>query len=207
MQTYDFLMLVVLIGTAVFGFIKGMAWQIASLASIVVSYYVALNFSGQMATIFGSSAPWNKYVAMLVIYVACSFAIWLVFRVVSGTIDRVKLKEFDRQMGALFGIAKGVLFCVAITFFAVTLLPIEHKEKVIASRSGHYIGVLLTKVEAIVPPEFPDTVEKLLHRVKEEVQPDDTYPADQQAPEGWPTNLPQDVQIDWSEPWPSPGQE
>ena len=48
-------------------------------------------------------------------------AIWLVFRLVSGLIDRVRLKEFDRQMGALFGAAKGVLLCVAITFFAVTL--------------------------------------------------------------------------------------
>ena len=37
-----------------------------------------------------------------------------------GAIDRVKLNEFDRQMGALVGFAKGVLLCIAITFFAVT---------------------------------------------------------------------------------------
>ena len=42
MQTYDMLMLVVLVGATVFGFWKGMAWQIASLASLVVSYFASL---------------------------------------------------------------------------------------------------------------------------------------------------------------------
>ena len=37
------------------------------------------------------------------------------------TIDRLKLKEFDRQIGAIFGLAKGVLWCAVITFFTVTL--------------------------------------------------------------------------------------
>lgn len=202
MQTYDFLMLAVLIGTAVFGFVKGMAWQIASLASIVVSYFAALKFAARIAPIFGDSEPWNKYVAMLVVYIACSFAIWLVFRVVAQAIDRVKLKEFDRQMGALVGVAKGVLFCVAITFFAVTLLPAEKKEEVLASRSGHYIGVLLTKAESIVPPEFQDTVGPLLHKVNERVNPDFDHPADSQNPPTWPNSLPQDVNIDWSGTWP-----
>ena len=58
---------------------------------------------------------------MLVLYVVTAGAIWLLFRLVSGIIDRLKLKEFDRQLGALFGLAKGVLYCVIITFFAVTL--------------------------------------------------------------------------------------
>ena len=202
MQTYDFLMLAVLIGTAIFGFVKGMAWQIASLASLVVSYFVALKFSPQIAPIFGNTEPWNMYVAMLVIFIACSFAIWLAFRVVAETIDRVKLKEFDRQMGALFGAAKGVLFCVAITFFAVTLLPAENKEDVLASRSGHYIGVLLTKAESVVPPEFPDAVGRLLHQVNERVNPDHAHSVDLPGTEPWPDELPQDVNINWSGAWP-----
>ena len=122
MQTYDFLMLFVLLGTTLFGFVKGLAWQVAYLASLVVSYFVALRFSTQLAPMFGESEPFNRYVAMLAIYVGTSFAIWMIFRVVAGTIDRVKLKEFDRQMGALIGFARGVLWCIAITFFAATLL-------------------------------------------------------------------------------------
>ena len=36
-----------------FGFWKGMAWQLASLASLVVSYIAALQFSERLAPTFG----------------------------------------------------------------------------------------------------------------------------------------------------------
>ena len=52
-----------------FGFWKGMAWQIASLASLVVSYFAALRFSEQLAPMFGDQAPLNRFVAMLAIYI------------------------------------------------------------------------------------------------------------------------------------------
>ena len=42
---YDILMLVVLVACTLFGLWKGMAWQLASLASLIVSYIVALKFS------------------------------------------------------------------------------------------------------------------------------------------------------------------
>ena len=64
MQTYDMIMVLVLVGATVFGFWKGMAWQIASLASLVVSYFAALRFSDQLAPVFGQQAPLNKFAAM-----------------------------------------------------------------------------------------------------------------------------------------------
>ncbi|MBI3465656.1 MAG: CvpA family protein, partial [Planctomycetes bacterium] len=146
MDGYDLLMLVVLIGATVFGGMKGMAWQIASVASLGVSYLVSLKFSSQLAPMFGEQAPWNRFLAMLVLYLATSLAIWIAFRFVARFIERVKLKEFDRQVGALVGFAKGVLLCVAITFFVVTLSETA-RDAVLKSRSGRYIAVLLNKVD------------------------------------------------------------
>src|SRR5687767_3696119 len=83
MQTYDMMMLVVLVGATVFGFWKGMAWQIASLASLIVSYFAALRFSEQLAPVFGQQAPLNRFVAMAAIYVGTSFFIWTLFRFIS----------------------------------------------------------------------------------------------------------------------------
>ena len=171
METYDLFMLLVLGAATLFGFWKGFAWQVASVASLVLSYVAALRFSAQLAPKFGDSAPWNKFVAMLVIYVAVSAAIWLAFRLVSGAIDRVKLNEFDHQLGAILGLAKGVLWCVAITFFAVTLLPTTQKEKIISSRAGRYIVVLLDKTEAVVPPEIHDVIQPLIDRIERGFDP------------------------------------
>src|SRR5262245_54586300 len=72
MQSYDFLMLAVLIGCMVFGAWKGMAWQVASLASIGASYLVAVRFSETLAPVISAEAPWNKAAAMLILYVATS---------------------------------------------------------------------------------------------------------------------------------------
>jgi hypothetical protein len=89
---------------------------------------------------------------MLLLYLVTSAAIWLAFRLVAGIIDRVRLKDFDRQIGALFGFTKGVLLCLVITFFAVTLSE-SLRQNVLRTYSGHYIAVLIKQTSPIMPPE------------------------------------------------------
>ena len=83
MQTYDIVMLVVLVAATLFGAWKGLAWQIASLASIVASYFVAVEFRDQVAQMLTAEPPWNKFLAMLILYVGTYFVIWLAFRFVA----------------------------------------------------------------------------------------------------------------------------
>src|SRR5215471_10105990 len=113
MDWFDILMLTVLGGATLLGAWKGMAWQIASLGSLVLSYFLALRFSAQIAPMFGASAPWNRFIAMLVIYLATSVVVWLAFRLVAGFLDLIKLRDFDHQVGGLFGFVKGLLLCLA----------------------------------------------------------------------------------------------
>jgi membrane protein required for colicin V production len=206
MQTYDLLMLLVLVCATIFGFWKGMAWQLASLASLVVSYLAALKFSERLAPTFGSTAPWNRFVAMLVIYMVTSFMIWTAFRLISGVIDKVKLEAFDKQLGAMFGFAKGVLLCVAVTFFAVTLLPPTQGEMIVGSQSGQYIVAFLNKADAVVPPELHEVIGPYLHKVQERLNGGQqaSFPAGgAQAPSSgwsWPSWLksePAAPQIEW----------
>jgi membrane protein required for colicin V production len=97
-ETYDFVMLTVLVGTALFGAIKGFAWQLASIASIVVSYLVAYNFREPLSQSIQADPPWNRFLAMLILFIGTSLVIWVAFRMVSNTIDRLRLKEFDRRL-------------------------------------------------------------------------------------------------------------
>lgn len=170
MQTYDILMIVVLIGATVLGFWKGIAWQIASLASLALSYFVALKFSTQLAPLFGDQQPWNRFVAMLVLYIATALVVWLVFRFVGGVIDRMKLTEFDRQLGALFGLAKGVLLCVAITLFAVSLLSEPQRKTILDSHSGYYIALLLDRSHAVMPEEIHEVLHPYIHKAQETLE-------------------------------------
>ncbi len=175
MSAYDFIMLGVLIVTVLHGFWKGLAWQIASLTAIVLSYFLALRFSVQLAPLFGSQAPLNRFVAMFAIYVATSLVVWLSFRFVSDFINRLKLQEFDRQIGALFGAVKGVLWCVAITFFTLSLLP-SARDMVLQSQSGHYIALLLDQANQVMPAEFHELLDPYLHKLHDELEPDGNQP-------------------------------
>jgi membrane protein required for colicin V production len=94
-ETYDLLMLIVLVGATIFGAWKGMAWQLASLASVVVSVMVAMQFGATLAPYISQDERWNRFIAMLILYLVTSVAVWLAFRLVAGAIDRVRLKDFD----------------------------------------------------------------------------------------------------------------
>ena len=81
-------------------------------------------------------------------------------------IERVKLKEFDRQMGGIIGIAKGVLWCLVITFFSVTLSE-PMRKAVLHSYSGYYIAVLIHRAEPIIPPEISNVLGEYIKKLDE----------------------------------------
>lgn len=169
MQLYDIGMLCVLGLATLYGAWKGMAWQVASLASLVISYFVALRFSASLAPHLSEREPWNRFCAMLVLYLGTSLVIWLAFRVVSRAIDRVELKQFDTQVGALMGATKGVLLCVAITFFAVSLAN-QSREMVLRSSSGYYIAVFIDRADPIMPEEIRDVLHPYLVKLGNELK-------------------------------------
>lgn len=196
MQTYDMFMLVVLVGATVFGFWKGMAWQIASIASLVVSYFASLKFAEQLAPLFGQQAPWNKFVAMFAIYVGASFVIWMLFRFVAGAIDKIKLESFDKQLGAMFGFAKGVLLCIGITFFAVTVVPAQ-ADAIVGSQSGHYIVALLDKAHSVFPPEIHQAIDPYLNKIEERLNPNFQPHAGQDVRQLWPSQTQTTTPAGW----------
>ncbi len=169
MQVYDIIMIVVLVGATLFGAYKGLAWQVASVGAIVASYFVAVSFRGQVAELIDATPPWDMFLAMLILYVGTSFLIWVGFRYVSNVLDRLKLKEFDRQLGGLLGFAKGVLFCVIITLFAMTLLGDDQRRAIVSSRSGYYIAVVLDKSHQVMPSELHDVLHPYIHTLDERV--------------------------------------
>ena len=167
-EGYDLVMLGILAAAAVLGYFKGIVWQLAWIAGIAASAVVALRFGGPLAPFFGSQAPWNRLVAMLALYAATSMAVWLVFSVVSGLIKTVKLSAFDHQMGLLLGLAKGVLLCIVLTFFAVTLTP-NYRDQILASRSGRLVAELIVKADQILPPDVVAAVAPFVERFENEL--------------------------------------
>ena len=87
MQAYDLLMLIVLVAAVVWGAWKGFAWQVASLASLVASYILALTFRQQVAQFISATPPWNMFLAMLILFLGTSLVVWVGFNFVAELIE------------------------------------------------------------------------------------------------------------------------
>jgi membrane protein required for colicin V production len=169
-QPYDIVILAVLAGAILFGVWKGLAWQVASLASLIVSGFVAVHFSAVLAPYFSAQEPWNRFLAMFVLYIITALAIWIGFRFISGLIERVKLKEFDRQMGALFGLAKGSLLAIVITFFMVTLGE-STRQFVLKSYSGDAIARITRHAVPLLPEDVRANFGKYIDDFQKKLDP------------------------------------
>ena len=168
-EGYDLVMLGILAAAAVLGYFKGMVWQLAWIAGIVASTTVAIRFSGPLSGFFGQQPPWNRLLAMLALYVVTSLVVWLVFRVISGAINAVHLSSFDHQLGLLLGLAKGVLLCVIVTFFAVTLAP-GYRDQIVGSRSGRIVAELIVRADEFLPADVVETVKPFVQHFEDRVR-------------------------------------
>jgi membrane protein required for colicin V production len=200
LEGYDLVMLGVLAGAAVLGYFKGMIWQLAWIAGIAVSTYAAFRFGPALAPTFGNQAPWNRFAAMLAIYVGSSLGVWIVFRLISGAINAVHLSAFDHQLGLLLGLAKGALLCIVITFFAVTLAP-TYRQQIVASRSGRLVANLIVRADTYLPKELHETVGPFVKQFEQQFQglPDSPAAAAGQPPAfaGQPTGQPIQLRAMW----------
>ena len=86
MGIYDIAMLIVVGGSIWFGYWIGLAWQIASLSAIIVSYIVAVNFRDQVAGFIQADEPWNRIGAMLILFLGTSLIIWTIYASVAKSL-------------------------------------------------------------------------------------------------------------------------
>ena len=169
MSIYDIVMLAVMLGAIFFGAWKGLAWQVASIASIVVSYLVALNFSNTVAAMLPIDPPWNRFAAMLILFLGTSLVIWVVFGRLKESIKRMNLAAFDRQAGAMLGAVKGALLCMVVTMFSVSLLGESAAKAICDSRTGGYIVRGIESLPAIVPTELHAVVQPYIEEFQESI--------------------------------------
>ncbi|HEY6565691.1 MAG TPA: CvpA family protein, partial [Pirellulaceae bacterium] len=162
MGIYDTIVLVI-IGLATFiGWRKGLATQVAAILSMVASFAVAVRFREPVAAHINAEAPWNRFAAMLILYLGTSLIIWLFFRQIRTSIDKMRLGEFDRQMGAVFGAIKGVALASVVTLFAFTMLQEPQRQAIIGSKSGVWIARVIHSSKAIMPVEVRRYIEPYL---------------------------------------------
>lgn len=151
MAVYDIIVLVVLSFTVLVGYQRGLARQIASIASILIGYLVAMSFREPLSKAIPAEAPWNKIAAMAILFLAASLLVWAVYANIATSLKKMELKGFDQQAGAIFGGLKGLLLLCIGTMFAVSLLGSRVHQAIHESKSGSYVVSTIYKLAEYLP--------------------------------------------------------
>jgi membrane protein required for colicin V production len=161
---YDAIMLLIIVVCVIQGAWRGMVWQIAPIASLVLGYIVAYPMSERTAQYFGQP-PTNRLFAMIVIYLAVSLAVYLMVRSVRESLERVKLVEFDRHLGALLGGVKGVLFTIAVT---IGLLSVSQQARplILQSKTHTVAARIVGAISPILPPNLNEVIRPYVQQLQ-----------------------------------------
>lgn len=161
---FDLLIVGILLYAVWKGASKGVVWQLAAIAALVLCFAFAESLSLQLAPLINVKPPLNRWIAMLVIYIAFSFISFTLARSLKTAIDSLKFNEFDRHLGAVLGLLKGVLFSLFLTFFLITISE-SARATVLESRSGYAAAVILNEMAPVMPEELHHILDTCLAKL------------------------------------------
>lgn len=164
---YDLLILAILIYALIRGAMKGFVWQLAAITAIILCFFFAETASLLLAPYIGLKPPLDRWVAMLILYFVFSFASFALARVLKDGLERAKFDDFDRHLGAIFGLVKGVLFSIVLTFFVVTIYD-ESRSYIIGTHSGYYAAVIMDRLHPVMPEGLSEHLEPYIHKLDHE---------------------------------------
>ncbi|WP_417389263.1 CvpA family protein [Gimesia sp.] len=172
---FDLLIVGILIYAVWKGASKGVVWQLAAIAALVLCFAFAESLSLQLAPLINVKPPLNRWIAMLAIYIAFSFISFTLARSLKTAIDSLKFNEFDRHLGAVLGLLKGILFSLFLTFFLITISE-SARATVLESRSGYAAAVILNEMAPVMPEELHNILDTCLAKLDHpDIEPHDHH--------------------------------
>ena len=185
---YDAVMAGIVVAGMIWGAWRGVTWQLASLASLILGYMVAHPVSAQLAPHFPGDPVIARGLAMLAVYAGVSGGVFLAAWCVRATLRAIKFEAFDRHLGMLLGGMEGALIGIVGTFFAVSLSP-TLREPIFSSPSGHLVGNVMNALGPVLPGEARDALAPFIAEAKQAVATGEAV-LPLIAPQGTPTAAP-----------------
>ena len=127
MNGFDIAIVAVIAQSALFAFVRGIVREMLALATWVLGFVLAIAYSDSVSGLFSwvNIAPVGRHaLAFLLILIVVMIAGAILARSLAGVIRAIGLGFMDRILGALFGVARGLIVVVVFALIAgVTTLP------------------------------------------------------------------------------------
>lgn len=159
---YDCLAVAILAYTTIRGAMKGVIWQIAAIAGLVLCFVFSESISAAAGPYVHLEPPLNNWVVMAGAYLLFSFGAFAIARLLTEWLDRIHFGDFNRHLGAIFGFVKGVLIVLVLTFFSVTVS--ENMHQVLQhSRTGPIAAQIVYHLHPVMPEKLQDALARYIN--------------------------------------------
>lgn len=121
MNWIDFVIILIIVLSAVISSVRGFAREALSLLGWVLAFWVSMTFSGGLALLLGDSIAdpiLRMIVAFLILFIASLIVSTIVNYFVIQFVQRAGMTRADRSIGIVFGVLRGVLIIAALVLFA-----------------------------------------------------------------------------------------
>ncbi|MEY2727494.1 MAG: hypothetical protein RLZZ458_3361 [Planctomycetota bacterium] len=195
-QVVDLSVLGALLYCTLRGASRGLLSQLAWVVALLLCFKFSSTLSPSIEPLIAVDPPLRQWIAMLVVYVVLCGGAFLAAGVVSSWMEKTKILNFDRHLGGLLGFAKGVVICMTIMYFLITISP-SIRNVVGQTYSGYGAAVILSYSQVLlrlVPEHAVPMVQHVIDRFNQHLRPavDDlagAKPADpSQFPDATPEN-------------------
>ena len=167
----------VVLGILLFCAVKGASRGLLSQLSWVIALLLCFKFSGALAPtiepMIGVDPPLKQWLAMLAVYVGLCGVSFVVAGMLTSWMAKAKIIDFDKHLGGILGFVKGVVICMTIMFFAITMSP-AMRQIVSQTYSGYAAAVILHNSQYLIPllPENAvPTVRNVIDNFNKSLQP------------------------------------
>jgi membrane protein required for colicin V production len=153
----DWVLLGVLLASMLVGLWRGLVYEVLSLAgwvaAFVVAQWLAVDAVVWLPMIHGASESIQYAVAFAVVFVATVFVAGFVSWLIKKLIETVGLRPVDRTLGAVFGLARGVVLLLALTV-VLQLTGVARDDWWTTAQGPVFLQVVLTGLKPLLPQNF-----------------------------------------------------
>ena len=153
----DWVLLGVLLASMLVGLWRGLVYEVLSLAgwvaAFVVAQWLAVDAVVWLPMIQGASESIQYAVAFGVVFVVTVFVAGFVSWLIKKLIETVGLRPVDRTLGAVFGLARGVVLLLALTV-VLQLTGVARDDWWTTAQGPVWLQVVLTGLKPLLPQNF-----------------------------------------------------
>lgn len=138
MNVVDIILIILIVSAAINGFVKGFFVELASIVSLILGIWAAVEFSGLVQQWLSKYLTWSndsiRLASFILIFVFVVIIVHLIATLTEKFVQAIALGIFSRLAGAIFGAVKAafilsilMIIISKIENFTITIIPDKAK--------------------------------------------------------------------------------